>query len=204
MQFAYLPNRSTEEAVTHLLDIITEHLDRNTKNYARCLFIDFTSAFNTILPITLIDQLLSTNLNAALINLLFGFLTLSPVLFSIYIQHLPTPATANFHMIKYADDVVLVELLTAESSSYISEAATTLSDWCTANHLLLNVNKTKEMIIHNKSYSPSCQSIELNGNPIETVSQFKYLGTIIDTKLDFAANSEAMPCRLKLEKDYIY
>ena len=39
-QFAYQQHRSTEDALAHLLDIVTHHLDINAKNHARCLFID--------------------------------------------------------------------------------------------------------------------------------------------------------------------
>ena len=31
-QFAYQPNKSTEDALISLLDTVTEHLDRNAKN----------------------------------------------------------------------------------------------------------------------------------------------------------------------------
>jgi hypothetical protein len=46
-QFAYRPNRSTDDAITIALDTALSHLDkRNT--YVRMLFIDYSSAFNTI------------------------------------------------------------------------------------------------------------------------------------------------------------
>ena len=36
---------------------------------------------------------------------------LSPLLFSIYVQQMPKPIHGNFHLIKYADDTMLIELL---------------------------------------------------------------------------------------------
>ena len=56
-QFAYQSRRSTEDAVAYLIDIVSAHLDAKAKNYARCLFIDFTSAFNTLDPGILINSL---------------------------------------------------------------------------------------------------------------------------------------------------
>ena len=47
-QFAYKTNRSPEDALLTLIDMVSEHLDIDAKNHARALFIDFTSAFNTI------------------------------------------------------------------------------------------------------------------------------------------------------------
>jgi hypothetical protein len=46
-QFAYRPNRSTDDAVSTALPTALSHVDkRNT--YVRMLFIDYSSAFNTI------------------------------------------------------------------------------------------------------------------------------------------------------------
>ena len=49
LQFAYRANRSTDDAVNLALHYILQHLD-TAGNYARILFVDFSSAFNTILP----------------------------------------------------------------------------------------------------------------------------------------------------------
>lgn len=58
-RFTYREHRSTEDALAFLIDTVTAHLDANSKNYARCLFVDFTSAFNTISPKMLINKLKS-------------------------------------------------------------------------------------------------------------------------------------------------
>ena len=73
-QFAYKANRSTEDAVALLLNTALEHLElKNT--YIRILFIDYSSAFNTILPGKLISKLQDLNLNASLCNWVLDFLT---------------------------------------------------------------------------------------------------------------------------------
>ena len=46
-QFAYKQGCGTENAVTTLVHLIAKHLDKH-KTYARALFLDFSSAFNTI------------------------------------------------------------------------------------------------------------------------------------------------------------
>jgi hypothetical protein len=49
LQFAYRPNRSTDNAFAIALHTALSHLDkRNT--YVRMLFIDYTSVFHTIVP----------------------------------------------------------------------------------------------------------------------------------------------------------
>ncbi|KAK3539377.1 hypothetical protein QTP70_003864 [Hemibagrus guttatus] len=56
LQFAYRPNRSTDDAITTTLYLSLTHLD-NKDTYVRMLFIDFSSAFNTIIPQHLIEKL---------------------------------------------------------------------------------------------------------------------------------------------------
>ena len=51
-----------------LLDTLTEYLDQSAQNYVRGGFIDFSSAFNTISSVILIETLKQTNLHPNLIN----------------------------------------------------------------------------------------------------------------------------------------
>ena len=52
LQFAYRPNRSTDDVISIALHTALSHLDkRNT--YVRMLFNDYSSAFNTIVPTSL-------------------------------------------------------------------------------------------------------------------------------------------------------
>ena len=56
LQFAYCPNISTDDAISIALHSALNHLDkRNT--YVRMMFIDYSSAFNTIVPTKLMTKL---------------------------------------------------------------------------------------------------------------------------------------------------
>ena len=56
LQLAYRPNRATDDAIAIALHTALSHLEkRNT--YVRMPFIDYSSAFNTILPSKLIVKL---------------------------------------------------------------------------------------------------------------------------------------------------
>jgi gmma-aminobutyric acid receptor subunit gamma/cGMP-dependent protein kinase 2 len=58
LQFAYRPNRSTDDAIAIALQTALSHLDkRNT--YVRMLFIDCSSVFNTIVTSKLVIKLRS-------------------------------------------------------------------------------------------------------------------------------------------------
>lgn len=56
-QFAYIANRSTENAIALTLQTALSHLE-NKKSYVRMLFVDYSSAFNTIIPDILYSKLI--------------------------------------------------------------------------------------------------------------------------------------------------
>ncbi len=56
LQFAYRSNRSTDDAIAFNLHTALSHLE-NKNTYVRMLFVDYSSAFNTILPATLVAKL---------------------------------------------------------------------------------------------------------------------------------------------------
>ncbi|KAI3371968.1 hypothetical protein L3Q82_006838 [Scortum barcoo] len=64
LQFAYRPNRSTED-VHHPPHTALSHLDQRD-TYVRMLFIDYSSAFNTIDPSKFVTKLMDLRLNTAL------------------------------------------------------------------------------------------------------------------------------------------
>ena len=67
LQFAYRTKRSTDDAISIALHTALSHLDkRNT--YVRMLFIDYSSAFNTIVPSKLVTKIRTLGLNTSLCN----------------------------------------------------------------------------------------------------------------------------------------
>jgi hypothetical protein len=77
LQFAYHPNRSTDDAISIALHIALYHLDKNN-TYVRMLFLDYSSVFNTIVPSKLITKLRTLGLNTSLCNWILEFLTGHP------------------------------------------------------------------------------------------------------------------------------
>lgn len=50
LQFACRHNRSTDDAITYLLHTTLTHLDAGRGNYVKMLFVEYSSAFKTIIP----------------------------------------------------------------------------------------------------------------------------------------------------------
>ncbi len=74
LQFAYRANRSVDDAVNMGLHFILQHLDR-PGTYVRILFVDFSSAFNTIIPDTLQNKLTQLSVPTSICQWINSFLT---------------------------------------------------------------------------------------------------------------------------------
>ncbi|KAK3522494.1 hypothetical protein QTP86_016002, partial [Hemibagrus guttatus] len=74
LQFAYRANRSVDDAVNMGLHYILQHLDK-PGTYARILFVDFSSAFNTIIPGTLLNKLTQLSVPTSICQWITSFLT---------------------------------------------------------------------------------------------------------------------------------
>lgn len=209
-QFAYTPRRSCQDAVLCLLTHVSEFIDRRDYHHARCLFLDFSSAFNTINVDILMQRL--THLDIYVYNWIYSFLTarpqftstnklssklitytgtpqgtvLSPVLFSIYTEFI-CASFPNTVVIKYADDTVIVGLISdhADFLNYQAEI-TKIQQLCTANDLLLNPTKTHEMLFSSKREKPLVQPVLIDGTAISFSDSVVYLGVTIDNGLKFS------------------
>ena len=66
------------------------------------------------------------------------------------------------------------------------------SGWTKNNCLLLNTTKTKELVVDFRRSKTPCQSVCIDGEEIETVQTCKYMGVLLDNKLEWSANIEAV------------
>lgn len=71
-QFAYNDGRSTDDALNTTTHFILQHLENPTA-YARLMFMDFSSAFNTILPQVLLNKLKQMEVNPYIIRWYHAF-----------------------------------------------------------------------------------------------------------------------------------
>ncbi len=137
LQFAYRINRSTDDAIAFTLHTALSHLE-NKNTYVRMLFVDYSSAFNTIMPATLVVKLQTLGLNRSLCSWILDFLTgrsqvvrmgnntsspltlntgapqgcvLSPLLYTLYTHDCTATHSSNV-IVKFADDKTVIGLIT--------------------------------------------------------------------------------------------
>ena len=116
---------------------------------------------------------------------------LSPLLFILYTDDCRS-THPDCHLVKYADDTVLLSLLSGPSHHH-SSALVEFVEWCDNSCLELNVEKTKEMVVtfSSKQRELAAAAVStVHGKTVEMVDEDKYLGTIFDCMLKFASNTE--------------
>ena len=58
-------------------------------------------------------------------------------------------------------------------------------EWLGANKLAFNVSKTKYMVFHTRNKSVKYPSLLINGKAIERVTQFNFLGLILESNMSW-------------------
>ncbi len=218
LQFAYRPNRSMDDAISSTLHLALTHLE-NKDSYVRMLFIDFSSAFNTIIPQQLINKLNLLGLNNSLFNWILDFLTgrpqsvrvghntsstttlstgapqgcvLRPLLFTL-LTHDCTAKFSSNHIIKFADDATVVGLISNNDETHYREEVAQLAEWCGTNNLSLNLGKTKEVVLDfRRRNSIDHPPLTIDSSTVERVSSTKFLGVHITEDLTWTTNTMSL------------
>ncbi len=169
----------------------------------KILFVDFSSAFITIIPDTLQNKLTQISIPTSICQWINSFLTdrqqlvrlgklssstrtistgalqgcfLSPLLFSF-----STQMTAHLKTL----------IQDSDESAYRQEVKE-LAVWCSYNNLELNTLKTVEMVVDFRRNSPALPSLTIMNNTVTAVESFRFLGTTIsqDPKWDIHIDIE--------------
>ena len=76
--------------------------------------------------------------------------------------------------------------------SFYRKEVETFVKWCDLNFLELNVSKTKEIVFDFRKKKTSIESIYIHGARVETVSDLKFLGTFIDSNMNWNTNTKKL------------
>lgn len=178
------------------------------------VFLDLSRAFETIDRFILIEVLRQCGLTGNVLKWFVSFLTdrkqktrfkdalsdelcielgvpqgtpLSSLLFILYLNPI-IRIIINCHLNLFADDMLLwIAANTFEEAiRKINDELKRIFNFLNMMKLKLNIDKTKCMFIGGESNL----TVVLDGKIIEKVDEMKYLGVIVDKKLNFRANTE--------------
>ena len=140
---------------------------------------------------------------------------LSPLLFSLFLNDIEEHfiqagmegidiITVKMFMLLYADDIVLF----GNSAEQLQDSLNLLSNYCKRWKLNVNINKTKVMVFRKGGALPRNLTFLYNGNELEIVRNFKYLGIIFTAGGSFSEtqntlSGQAQKAIFKMNK-YLY
>ncbi|KAI4893078.1 hypothetical protein NFI96_011541 [Prochilodus magdalenae] len=216
-QYAYRRNRSTDDAISSVVHTALTHLEQKD-SYVRMLFVDYTSAFNTMIPQTLTDKLSSLGLRSSLCNWVLDFLTnrpqsvrihnlsssttilstgspqgcvLSPLLFTL-LTYDCSPIHPGCHIVKFADDTAVVGCITNSDESGYRQEIEHLEGWCRKNNLCINIKKTKEMTVDFRRGRHAHLPLHVGGSAVGVVSSYRCLGVHLSNNLTWSNSTSSL------------
>ena len=204
-QFGFRRNRSTLQAVRCLQEEVQNALSHPTGKY-HVVFVDYKKAFDLINRQTLVSKLKQTigddHPLARIIEdiMAYNFVILdddvttsekvkqtngvlqgdplSPLLFSIATADIPRAIESlqdTVTLIMYADDMALG----SHSKDELQTALSKLETWANENSFEINRKKTVHMIFRRGGKIASKDVVTLQGEPLDIVKNFKYLGVTL-------------------------
>src|SRR4029434_5730705 len=182
--------------------------------YARMLFVDFSSAFNTIIPEVLLTKLTQLTVSASTCQWIINFLidmkqqvrlgemtsstrtvstgapqgsVLSPLLFSLYTDDC-TSGDPSIKILKFADDTTVIGLIPDEDESAYWREVEQLALLCGRHNLEMNTLKTVEMTVDFRRSRPALPPLTMLNSTVLTVESFRFLGFTISRNLKWEPN----------------
>uniref|UniRef100_A0AAR2LPB5 Reverse transcriptase domain-containing protein n=1 Tax=Pygocentrus nattereri TaxID=42514 RepID=A0AAR2LPB5_PYGNA len=182
------------------------------------LFVDYSSAFNTVIPHKLTHKLSTLGLHPTLCDWLLDFLTgrpqsvrisnrtsasittyigtpqgcvLSPILYTLFTHDCVASHKDNI-ILKFADDTAVIGRITGGDEAAYRREVTRLVSWCDDNNLILNTDKTKELIVDMRKERRPHRPLFIRELEVERVSSFKYLGVHISEDLTWSLNTKQL------------
>lgn len=205
--------RNGKSTITNLAEYVN-YLSTNMPNGGQIdsIYTDFAKAFDKINHIILVNKLINFPINNCIKSWILSFLThrkqivclngnkskpiyptssvpqgctLSTLLFSMFINDLPTKFKSNALM--FADDLkIYLKINSLQDCLVLQNDLNILSQWCNVNKLNLNVSKCT-VVSFTRCSNRKFQlfNYHINGTPLIRSSIVRDLGILFDEKLTF-------------------
>ena len=205
-----MENKSTSDAVIQVIEDWSRAIDN--KQSVSTVFFDFSKAFDMVNHEILLKKL-EQHLPKWITSWIAIYLTnrrqrvktanyttkwyiveagviqgsvLGPILYIIFLSDINNFIPANIKAPKYADDIATYCIFNDPTENNIQLAVDGVSKWTEINQMKLNIKKTQAMHININEQTP----ITINNQEITTTTSYKYLGTQLNTKLDWDSQWE--------------
>lgn len=210
-QSGFRTNHSCETALIHMIDKWLKALDKG--EIVGAILVDFRKAFDLVDHNILLNKLKLYKINRTALNWFESYLKyrpqkvsfnnllseeryvkhgvpqgsiLGPLLFLLFINDLPLHTDVNTDL--YADDATIYQANSSlkEIEITLQKALSNIAEWCKQNGMLINLDKTKAMLITTRQKRNRLErdiNIIFNGIPLTTVSNERILGVQIDNNL---------------------
>ena len=178
-------------------------------------------AFDTVPHRPLFEKLVALNLNRHMIQWIADYLTLrtqqavvegetsksadvlsgvhqgsvlGPLLFLVYIDEVGIISLfPESEQVMFADDLLLYRPISTKGIPVVQDDITNIEDWSIANYLTLKKSKCKYMIISRKRAPLLPEfTLMLNGQVLEQVDIYKYLGILLSKDLSWSPHIDAV------------
>ncbi|KAK9871505.1 hypothetical protein WA026_012876 [Henosepilachna vigintioctopunctata] len=208
-QSGYRHKHNAESALQYVIEQWKHNLDRDQSTIV--VFLDLKRAFETIDRNRLNKKLREYGVEGTVLEWFRNYLQnrkqvvkcgnfvsnelensigipqgtiLGPMLFNMYINDLGYNLKyCGYHL--FADDTVLfITGCSLDIVDKLQDDLNLLVEWLKINKLKLNASKTKIMVVEKKPLIGNVINVTLDGEKIEIVSSIKYLGVMLDSRLE--------------------
>ena len=212
-QFGFRKNMGTETALLNYIEFLKSEL--TNYKYIISVFLDLSKAFDVIDHKILKIKLEYYGFRGKFLEFLMSFIkdrkyfvhinginsdtksvnigvpqgsTLGPLLFLIYINDM-IYCSNLFFLTQFADDSTATYSSTSleHAIAIVEIEMKKILEWLAANKLIINLNKTHLMLFTNRA-RPQSLSISIDGQTINEVTETKFLGVMLDNKLNWNAH----------------
>ena len=221
-QYGFRKNSSTCDVVTNLVGEILNAFEDNRMVLA--VFIDLKKAFDTVSHCHIFSKLETLGVRGTELKWFRSYLEnrrqcvelhsmrsemkrlptgvpqgslLGVLLFKIDINDVFKSLKQSMSIL-YADDTTL--FITGKSLHFLrvkmQHDLLLLSKWLSTNKLKLNISKTKCMLFHKEGLTPDVE-LEVDGETVQMVKKFMFLGVVLDGSLSFESHFEMLHNKLQ-------